>query len=113
MSSANTNPAGDETSTISRRFQRSCLAAPVAGNRLTRGRIRWRRTGSAATGSDAERRALIAFLKTFSVRPSATCDGARRQYRLPQSSVRDKYPTRRCAASERPDAPQLPHHGGV
>jgi hypothetical protein len=31
-----------------------------------------------------------------------TCDGARK-YRLPQSSVRDKYPTRRCAASERPD----------
>jgi hypothetical protein len=65
--------------------------------------VKGHRFGS--TGSDAERRALIAFLKTLSVRPSATRDGARRQYQLPQSSVTDKYPTRRCAASERPDAP--------
>src|SRR5262245_23035768 len=40
VSAADTKPAYDETSTISRRFKRSCLAAPVAGNRLTRGRIR-------------------------------------------------------------------------
>src|ERR687891_1703351 len=60
VSAANTKPAYDETSTISRRFQRSCLATPVPGNRLTRGRI-WRRgTGSASISSDAERRALIA-----------------------------------------------------
>jgi hypothetical protein len=39
VSAANTKPADDETSAMSRRFQRSCLAAPVAGNRLTRGRI--------------------------------------------------------------------------
>src|SRR5262245_57508925 len=40
LSSADIKPACNETSTISRRFQRSCLAASVAGNRLTRGRIR-------------------------------------------------------------------------
>src|SRR5262245_56404909 len=40
VSAANTKRAYDETSTISRRFERSCSAAPVAGNRLTRGRLR-------------------------------------------------------------------------
>jgi hypothetical protein len=49
---------------------RPCLAAPVAGNRLTRGPVRWRGNGSASTGSDTERRALIAFLKTLSVDPA-------------------------------------------
>src|SRR5262245_44375353 len=71
----------------------AALTYPVKAHRFGRDWFRRR-------ASRADR-----FLKTLSVRPSATRDGARRQYTLPQCRVRDKCPTRRGAATERPDAP--------